>query len=316
MVKKSNLPAVIKSKPAKVYKNKKLNNANFGDFNLNDYQVLMHLISKIGKVDAEGQYMQPEKLQREHTLTALEFSKMFNVDLDNAYKILKRAANRLWETSLTIDNTGNLFGNNEIARVRVRVIEKEVSYKNGSIGIVFSESIMPFLAQVKQKFVIYNLKEIANFGSLYTTRLYELIQEFKDTGYIIKNVEQLRELFGVGDKYKLYGHFKDKTFQHAINEINDQTDYNITFTEIKTGRKVTSIEFSFKKTIVEKRFKPDGSQVNNYIKPKHNSDKIESTKAIETPKKPAPAITTRVEQEPSEIVKKALEDLKIKFRVK
>ena len=310
MATKSNLPAVIKSKSAKVYKNKKLNNANFGDFNLNDYQVLMHLISKIGKIDAEGQYMQPEKLQREHTLTALEFSKMFNVDLDNAYKILKRAANRLWETSLTIDNIGNFFENNEIARVRVRVIEKEVSYKNGSIGIVFSESIMPFLAQVKQKFVIYNLKEIANFGSLYTTRLYELIQEFKDTGYIIKSIDQLRELFAVGNKYKLYTDFKLYTFQHAINEINDQTDYNISFTEIKTGRKVTSIEFSFKKTIVEKRFKPDGTQVNNYIKPKHNSDKTESVKAIETPKKPAPIIMQKPQKPHNPVAVEAIKNIR------
>lgn len=61
----------------------------------------------------------------EHTLTALEFSKMFNVDLDNAYKILKRAANRLWETSLTIDNIDNLFENDEIVKIEVRVVEKK-----------------------------------------------------------------------------------------------------------------------------------------------------------------------------------------------
>jgi len=319
MLKKTPSTALVKSKTktAKVYKNKKLNNANFGDFNLNDYQVLLHLISKLGKVDEEGAYIQPEKLERHHILSAVEFSKMFNTDLDNAYKILKRAANRLWETSLTIQNINGQFKDGNIERVRVRVVEKEVTYKNGNIEIVFSESIMPYLAQVKEKFVLYNLKEITNFGSLYTTRLYELIQEFKTTGYIMRSIEQLRELFGVNDnKYRLYGHFKDKTFAHACNEINDQTDYNITFTEIKTGRKVTAIQFEFKKTIVEKRFKPDGSQVNNYIKPKHNSDKIEAAKAIEAPKKPAPTITPRVEQEPSEVVKKAIEDLKIKFRVK
>ena len=52
---------------------------------------------------------------------------------------------------------------------------------------------MPYLAQVKEKFVLYNLKEIANFGSLYTTRLYELIQEFKETGWRLKSVDQLLE---------------------------------------------------------------------------------------------------------------------------
>jgi len=266
MATKSNLIVLANLKTPKVYKNKKLNNANFGDFNLNDYQVLLSLISKLGKVDEHGKYLQPEKLQREHTLTALEFSKLFNTDLDNAYKILKRAAARLWETSLRIDNIGNLF-EDEVAKIEVRVVEKKVTYKDGSIGIVFSESIMPYLAQVKQKFVMYNLKEISNFSSLYTTRLYELIQEWQSTGYIRKSVEQLRELFAVGNKYQLYAHFKDKTFQHAINEINVKTGYNVTFSEIKTGRKVTSIEFSFVKTVVEKRFKPDGTQQNVYIKP-------------------------------------------------
>ena len=56
-----NLPKVLKSKTPKVYKDKKLNNANFGDFNHSDYQVFLHLISKIGGVDEFGKYLQPEQ---------------------------------------------------------------------------------------------------------------------------------------------------------------------------------------------------------------------------------------------------------------
>lgn len=51
---------VIKSKTPKAYKNKKLNNANFGDFNHTDYQVFLHLVSKIGGVDKVGKYLQAE----------------------------------------------------------------------------------------------------------------------------------------------------------------------------------------------------------------------------------------------------------------
>jgi hypothetical protein len=40
--------ALVTSKTAKVYKNKKLNNANFGNYSLNDYQAFLHLISKVG----------------------------------------------------------------------------------------------------------------------------------------------------------------------------------------------------------------------------------------------------------------------------
>ena len=67
-----NLPKVLKSKTPKVYKDKKLNNANFGDFNHSDYQVFLHLISKIGGVDEFGKYLQPEQLKRDYVLTAKE----------------------------------------------------------------------------------------------------------------------------------------------------------------------------------------------------------------------------------------------------
>ncbi|NGY80989.1 replication initiation protein [Bacillus megaterium] len=44
-------------------------------------------------------------------------------------------------------------------------------------------------------------------------------------------------------KYKQYGHFKSKVLAVAQKEINNKTDIHFEFVEIKTGRKVTSIEF-------------------------------------------------------------------------
>ena len=80
-MKKSNLPLALQSKTPKAYKNKKLNNANFGNFTHNDYQVFLHLVSKLGGVDEFGKYLQPEQLKREHILSAKEFSEIFNTDI-------------------------------------------------------------------------------------------------------------------------------------------------------------------------------------------------------------------------------------------
>lgn len=155
-----------KSKTPKVYKNKKLNNANFGTYNLNDYQVFLHFISKIGGVDASGNYLQPTQLQREHTLTAKEFAEQFNLDLTGAYKVLQRAGKRMANTAVSLEKP-ELF---EIWDIPV--CTSKYNYKEGSLTIRFTEDIMPYLAQVKRKFVLYNLKEVANFGSIYSTRLY------------------------------------------------------------------------------------------------------------------------------------------------
>ncbi len=254
----------VKNKTPKVYKNKKLNNANFADFNLNDYQVFLHLVSKLGKVDSSGLYIQSDTLEREHTLTALEFSQIFNINVDIAYGVIKRACKRLMKTSIILEKP-ELFETWEI-NVCSHAKYKE---KEGKIEIMFTDSIMPYLAQVRSKFVLYNLKEISNFGSFYTTRLYEYIQEFKDTGWIECSVEKLRILFAVGEKFSKYNDFKRFTFGHAVNEINSQYDICLKFKEIKEQRKVTRIKFTFKQTIVRKVYNPhSGKEQNVYIKPK------------------------------------------------
>ena len=262
-MKKTNFLQIYDSKPIKTYKNKKLNHANFGDFTHNDYQVYLHLISKIAGVNAVGKYLQPKELQREHTLTAIEFSEQFNVSLTNCYVILKHAVDKLMKTDIRIEKP------DDSGYWRINVCSMAEYNKNsGFITVKFTDDIMPYIAQVRQKFTLYNLKEISNFGSLYTTRLYELLQDFKTTGWMLVSIEQLRQYFAVGDKLKSYKDFKTRTFAHACQEINDNYDMNLTFEEIKTGRKIVAVKFLFKQTQVIQRLDKNGQVHNEYIKPK------------------------------------------------
>jgi plasmid replication initiation protein len=258
------LPKVLKSKTPKTYKNRKLNNANFGNFTNSDYQVFLHLVSKIGGVDEFGKYLQPEQLQREHILTAKEFSELFNTDIDNSYRFLQKAVDKLMKTDIKVER----IELKEVWRINVCSMAK-YNKGGGYITIKFTDDVMPYLAQVKKKFVLYNLKEIANFGSLYTTRLYELIQEFKETGWMLKSVDQLREAFAVGNSFKLYGDFKAKILNHACQEINDNYDMDLRFEEEKEGRKVVAVKFFFKKTFIHKvTDRKTGKTKNVYQKPK------------------------------------------------
>ena len=276
-MKKNTSIGTFKSKTPKVYKNKKLNNANFGDFTQNDYQVFLHLVSKIGGVDEVGKYLQPEQLQREHILTAKEFSEIFSTDIHNSYRFLKHAVDRLMKTDIKLekaDGTG-------ITRINV-CSQAEYNQNKGSITIEFTDRIMPYLAQAKKKFVLYNLKEIANFGSLYTTRLYELIQEFQQTGWLLRSVDQLREIFAVENKFTTYNNFKRKTFAHACEEINSNYAMGLRFEEIKEGRKVVAVQFFFKKTQVHKvTHQHTGVSKNIYEKPKFlNKEKKNKVKKL------------------------------------
>lgn len=247
---------VHKRKVQKVYKNKKLNNANFGTYNLNDYQTFLLLVSKLGKSNTDGTYTQDVKLERTHTVTGKEFSEAFGIDLSGVYKVLQRAGKRIANTAITIERP-ELFETWEIP-----IGVAKYNYKEGSLTVTFTEEILPYLAQVKKKFVLYNLKEVANFGSLYSTRLYELIQEFKDTGWLVKSVAQLREVFAVGKKFTKYNDFKTRTFAHAVDEINSQyPTMKLRFEELKEGRKVVAIDFRFTPSTTIEQYNPVTKQL-------------------------------------------------------
>ncbi len=84
----------------------------------------------------------------------------------------------------------------------------------------------------------------------------------------MKSVDQLREAFAVGNKFKAYRDFKIKTFAHACKEINDNYDMDLMFEEEKEGRRVVAVKFFFKKTLVHKITNKAGKSKNVYQKPK------------------------------------------------
>jgi plasmid replication initiation protein len=245
---------------------------------LNDYQVFLHLLSKIGGVDQKGKYLQPHELNREYTLTAKEFSDIFDTDLGNSYRLLRESCEKLQASTIFL-NQGGLP---EVWKINICSMAK-YNEGEGYISIKFTDDIMPYVSQVQNRiipsiadakqvkggFVLYNLNEITVFGSLYATRLYELLQEYKQTGWVQKSVEQLRHVFAVEGLLKDYNDFKKRTFAHACDEINKHyPSLSLKFEEIKEGRKIGAVKFSFRRTEVQQIIDPiTGKVSNSYIKP-------------------------------------------------
>lgn len=253
---------LYESKTPKIYKSPRLNQSNFGDFTHTDYQVYLMLLSKLGGVDKNGKYLQAEELKREHTLSAKEFSQIFKMAPQNSYVALKKAVNKLMKTDITIPRE------NSSSYLRINVCSQAEYVKDeGKIEIQFTDSIMPYLKQVKERFMVYNLADISNFKSIYATRLFELLQEFKETGWMIKSLDELRHSFSVGSKYTNYGHFKSRTIVPACEEINKNYHMKVRFEEIKEGKSVTAIKFLFKPVIVLKSTNDvTGESKTRYIK--------------------------------------------------
>lgn len=277
---------LYESKTPKVYKSPKLNHSNFGDFTHTDYQVYLMLLSKLGGVDKNGKYLQPKELKREHTLSAKDFGHMFKMAPQNSYVALKKAVNKLLKTDITVPEEGTT------SYWRINVCSQAKYVKDeGKIEIQFTDSIMPYLKQVKERFMVYNLADISSFKSIYATRLFELLQEFKETGWMIKSLYELRHAFAVGNQYPKYANFKARTLVPACEEINKNYHMKVHFEEIKEGKSVTAIKFLFKPVILLKSTNEStGETKTRFIKhEKKNIDITQTKKQKDTNQKSKPA---------------------------
>lgn len=250
-------------KSLKVTKSNDLNQANFSDFSLSCYRVLLNLISKIQRHDVNGELVPLTVVSRECSLSVAEYAKEFNIEPANAYDILKFATDKLMKTSFSIQKEHGILKINVCSQAYYRKAQ-------GRIDIRFTEEIIPHLAALTGNFTMYNLNVVAGFSSIYTTRFYELIMQFKTMGELKVSVKNLRFHLGCVTKYKLYKDFKKYTFAHAIEEINQQWTLDIVCNEVKTGRAVTDLIFRFNPTFRRKAFDPvrQKMRTEEYNKPK------------------------------------------------
>lgn len=97
--------------------------------------------------------------------------------------------------------------------------------------------------------------------SAYSIRLYELMKKWQKLEVWEFAIDDLKGKFGISkEKYKQYGHFKSRIIVPAVKDVNEKTDVQVNFKEIRKGRKIVKIAFSIKHC-KEKEIKVDPVEV-------------------------------------------------------
>jgi plasmid replication initiation protein len=123
----------------------------------------------------------------------------------------------------------------------------------GSVEIEIGVKLRPYLFALKKNFTIFGLEIAMSLSSKYSKRLYEMLCQFKSTGLIRLSILELKERFqlinteGV-EQYTRWSNFEKNVLQTAQTEINEKADFKFDYHLKKKGRKITAIEFTFRKT--------------------------------------------------------------------
>ncbi len=176
------------------------------------------------------------------TVTADAFADTFGIETRHAYESLNDAATRLYNRDLRRMKNGQVIE-------RMRWVY-HVKYKDGlgCVELGFSPTILPHLTMLHAEFTSYQLRQIGHLSSFYSIRLYELMAQFHKIGKRDCTLEQLREMFDTGEKYKDVKDFRKWVLDPALKEVNSHTDLRIDSEPKRAGRKIIGFSFMIQKS--------------------------------------------------------------------
>jgi plasmid replication initiation protein len=167
-----------------------------------------------------------------------EMRDLFSDESKNLYRDLKSACETLWDR--------------EIVRVDVDGIEKirwvrKVKYftNESKIELTFSQDVIPYLTAITERFTKYRLDDVRHFRCVYSLRLYELFAQYQVAGKIEIDVDELRRLFDLEDKYPEFKELKRSVVDKAVSEINKLSNLSVRYGLRKSYRKVVAFQFEF-----------------------------------------------------------------------
>lgn len=195
------------------------------------------LLLGISKIDYSKYPSRSEPL--EFDITVGEWKSAYSDSSRSIYKDIEAASKRLIGRQVFIK------GRSDSDQV-LNWLDRCVYHRGeGRISIRFGWSICHYLAGFVDQFTRLNIMHIRALSSFHSIRLYELLIQFRATGFRAIKIEEFRTLLGIDNAYPRFADLKRRIIVPSVNELNKNTDISISWTEVKEGKKVVSLRFIF-----------------------------------------------------------------------
>lgn len=169
-----------------------------------------------------------------------KYKKLYKFDTSNIYRDMKTAVKKFEKKGFHIITD-----------------KKEIWYSwftkityfdgEGKILLKIDSELKDLLTEVKQR-ICYDIANTLNCVSKYSKRLYYYLKLYEDTGWRKDTLENLHSKLKCPESYvKNYGKFKEKVLNVSLQEINNITDIQFDYEEIRENRKVVMLKFNIKK---------------------------------------------------------------------
>lgn len=200
-----------------------------------------------------------------YSVTAAEIAQLCGTDQRTAYRDLQSAAERLQtrRVTLILEPDGVTIRSK---RRRVTCWVQSVDYidQEGRIELRFGKDILPYLTGLQREFTRYALSDVAKMTSAYGIRLYELLMQWPE-GHREIALDDLRRWLQLEDRYPSIKDLKRRVLDPAVEQINEHSPLTVTWSQRKTGRKITHLAFDY---VTKSKAKPVSDKPKRERKPK------------------------------------------------
>ncbi len=197
---------------------------------LNEMRLILAAISSI---DSRGKPM-PEEVQ----IYAKPFGETYGLSENKSYEALQEAVERLYERDIrTFDG---------VHATRFRWVDK-ITYhtQEGYVSLSFTKWLKPYITKLHKCFTSYNMQYISKLKSKFSIRLFELLAQYKSTGFYIVDIDKFREMLELTDKYQRFANLKARVLEPAVNELREKSGIEVDYEVIKRGRTPKRLKFTF-----------------------------------------------------------------------
>ena len=206
----------------------------------NEQRLLLACISQINSQPNASEIT----MQDEFVVTTEQMKELYkDSSKDNVYRDLNVVANNLFEREVKI-----ALPDNEMLRTRF-VSSVLFQPEKSQITVTFAQKILPYLTQLKKNFTRYRLADTVELTSIYAIRLYEMVVCWQGQNRWSETVDlgEFRYMMGCVGKYKQFGQLRQSVIEKAVEQINENTAYNVSVKYRKIKHTYKSVTFSFYK---------------------------------------------------------------------
>lgn len=179
-----------------------------------------------------------------YEITIRDLASILNIDLNNAYRDADKITDQLMQRVLVIPEDDGPLKVGWVSSCKY-------NNKKGSISFRFDPSLKPYLLQLRRDFTQSKLTILAQFQSIYSIRIYQLLKQYRKIGHREFRVDELKEILGIDKgKYVQFKQFRAWVLNQAKKEFEKkddagfyQCDLSFNLETIREGRKITRVKF-------------------------------------------------------------------------